>query len=112
MLCFLSKNVLKFRFDGYIFFEKAKIICHVERSRFVGNGEENAAAEGSFQSKPPEYTAVAKPFPKEICEPARRKILDQAKFPNKGRFMWCWDKAPRSYSLKAKIICHVKRSAT
>ena len=53
MLCFLSKNVLKFRFDGYIFFEKAKIICHVERSRFVGNGEENAAAEGSFQSKPP-----------------------------------------------------------
>ena len=82
------------------------------RSRFVGNGEENAAAEGSFQSKPPEYTAVAKPFPKEICEPARRKILDQAKFPNKGRFMWCWDKAPRSYSLKAKTICHVKRSAT
>ena len=57
------------------------------RSRFVGNGEENAAAEGSFQSKPPEYTAVAKPFPKEICEPARRKILDQAKFLSKGRFM-------------------------
>ena len=50
------------------------------RSRFVGNGEENAAAEGSFQSKPPEYTAVAKPFPKGICEPARRKILNQAKF--------------------------------
>ena len=47
------------------------------RSRFVGNGEENAAAEGSFQSKPPEYTAVAKPFPKGICEPARRKIFDQ-----------------------------------
>ena len=82
------------------------------RSRFVGNDEENAAAEGSFQSKPPEYTAVAKPFPKEICEPDRRKILDQAKFPNKGRFMWCWDKAQRSYSLKAKIICHVERSAT
>ena len=56
------------------------------RSRFVGNGEENAAAEGSFQSKPPEYTAVAKPFPKEICEPARRKILDQAKFLSKGKF--------------------------
>ena len=55
------------------------------RSRFVGNGEENAAAEGSFQSKPPEYTAVAKPFPKEICEPARRKILDQAKFLSKRR---------------------------
>ena len=55
---------------------------------------------------------TAKPFPKGICEPARRKILDQAKFPNKGRFMWCWDKAPRSYSLKAKIICHVERSAT
>ena len=53
--------------------------------RFVGNGEENAAAEGSFQSKPPEYTAVAKPFPKEICEPARRKILDQAKFMSKKR---------------------------
>ena len=32
MLCFLSKNILKFRFDGYIFFEKAKIICHVELS--------------------------------------------------------------------------------
>ena len=112
MFCFSSKNVLKFRFDGYIFFEKAKIICHVERSRFVGNGEENAAAEGSFQSKPPEYTAVAKPFPKEICEPARRKILDQAKSLSKKRLVGCWGKAPRSYSLKAKIICHVKRSAT
>ena len=59
------------------------------RSRFVGNGEENAAAEGSFQSKPPEYTAVAKPFPKEICEPARRKILDQAKFLSKRRVAGC-----------------------
>ena len=65
------------------------------RSRFVGNGEENAAAEGSFQSKPPEYTAVAKPFPKEICEPARRKILDQAKFLSKGRFIGYWGKAPK-----------------
>ena len=59
------------------------------RSRFVGNDEENAAAEGSFQSKPPEYTAVAKPFPKEICEPARRKILDQAKFLSKRRVAGC-----------------------
>ena len=66
------------------------------RSRFVGNGEENAAAEDSFQSKPPEYTAVAKPFPKEICEPARRKILDQAKFLSKGRLMGYWGKAKRS----------------
>ena len=74
------------------------------RSRFVGNGEENAAAEGSFQSKPPEYTAVVKPFPKEICEPARRKILDQAKFLSKGRFMRCWGKATRSYSLKTKFF--------
>ena len=41
--------------------------------------KENAAAKGGFQSKPPEYTAVAKPFPKGICEPARRKTLDQAK---------------------------------
>ena len=74
------------------------------RSRFVGNGEENAAVEGSFQSKPPEYTAVAKPFPKEICEPARRKILDQAKFLSKGMFMGCWGKVPRSYSLKTKFF--------
>ena len=74
------------------------------RSRFVGNGEENAAAEGSFQSKPPEYTAVAKPFPKEICEPARRKILDQAKFLSKGMFMGCWGKVPMSYSLKTKFF--------
>ena len=59
------------------------------RSRFVGNGEENAAAEGSFQSKPPEYTAVAKPFPKGICEPARRKILDQVKFLSKRMVAWC-----------------------
>ena len=59
------------------------------RSRFVGNGEENAAAEGSFQSKPPEYTAVAKPFPKEIYEPACRKILDQAKFLSKRRVAGC-----------------------
>ena len=61
---FLSENALTMR----------------RRSRFVGNGEENAAAEGSFQSKPPECTAAAKLFPKGICEPARRKILDQAKF--------------------------------
>ena len=69
------------------------------RSRFVGNGEENAAAEGSFQSKPPEYTAVAKPFPKEICEPARRKILDQAKFLSKKRVaeVLAGAKPPRSY---------------
>ena len=40
--------------------------------------------------------AVAKPFPKEICEHARRKILDQAKFLSKGRFMEYWGKAPRS----------------
>ena len=68
-------------------------------SRFVGNGEENAAAEGSFQSKPPEYTAVAKPFPKEICEPARRKILDQAKFLSKkmGVEVLVGVKPPRSY---------------
>ena len=80
------------------------------RSRFVGNGEENAAAEGSFQSKPPEYTAVAKPFPKGICEPARRKILDQAKFPSKGRFMGHWVKTTRSYSLKTKFynaVCKI-----
>ena len=70
------------------------------RSRFVGNGEENAAAEGSFQSKPPEYTAVAKPFPKEICEPARRKILDQAKFLSKGRFIGYWGKAPKVLSIR------------
>ena len=57
--------------------------------RFVGNGEENAAAEGSFQSKPPECTAAAKLFPKGICEPARRKILDQAKFPSKRRVAGC-----------------------
>ena len=74
------------------------------RSRFVGNGKENAAAEGSFQSKPPEYTAVAKPFPKEICEPARRKILDQTKFLSKGKFMGCWGKVPMSYSLKTKFF--------
>ena len=69
------------------------------RSRFVGNGEENAAAEGSFQSKPPEYTAVAKPFPKGICEPARRKILDQAKFLSKKRVVevLAGAKPPRSY---------------
>ena len=41
--------------------------------------EENTASEGSFQSKPSEYTAVAKPFPKGICEPAYRKISEQAK---------------------------------
>ena len=41
-------------------------------------------------------TAAAKLFPKGICEPARRKILDQAKFLSKGRFMGYWDKAPRS----------------
>ena len=70
------------------------------RSRFVGNDEENAAAEGSFQSKPPEYTAVAKPFPKEICEPARRKILDQAKFLSKGRFIGYWGKAPKVLSIR------------
>ena len=70
------------------------------RSRFVGNGEENAAAEGSFQSKPPEYTAVAKPFPKEICEPARRKILDQAKFLSKGKFIGYWCKAPKVLSIR------------
>ena len=28
---------------------------------------------------------MAKPFPKGICEPARRKILDQAKFLSKKR---------------------------
>ena len=70
------------------------------RSRFVGNGEENAAAEGSFQSKPPEYTAVAKPFPKEICEPARRKILDQTKFLSKGRFIGYWGNAPKVLSIR------------
>ena len=69
------------------------------RSRFVGNGEENAAAEGSFQSKPPEYTAAAKLFPKEICEPARRKILDQAKFLSKkmGVEVLAGAKPPSSY---------------
>ena len=70
------------------------------RIRFVGNGEENAAAEGSFQSKPPEYTAVAKPFPKEICEPARRKILDQAKFLSKGRFIGYLGNAPKVLSIR------------
>lgn len=70
------------------------------RSRFVGNGEENAAAEGSFQSKPPEYTAVAKPFPKGICEPARRKILDQAKFLSKGRFIGYLGNAPKVLSIR------------
>ena len=76
------------------------------RSRFVGNGEENAAAEGSFQSKPPEYTAVAKPFPKEICEPARRKILDQAKFLSKGRVAGCGT-ASHGFNqfLKSKSFC-------
>ena len=39
---------------------------------------------------------TAKPFPKEICEPARRKILDQAKFLSKGRFIGYWGKDPRS----------------
>ena len=39
---------------------------------------------------------TAKPFPKGICEPARRKILDQAKFLSKGRFMGYWGKAKRS----------------
>ena len=70
------------------------------RIRFVGNGEENAAAEGSFQSKPPEYTAVAKPFPKGICEPARRKILDQAKFLSKGRFIGYLGNAPKVLSIR------------
>lgn len=34
-------------------------------------------------------TAAAKLFPKGICEPARRKILDQAKFPNKRMVAGC-----------------------
>ena len=53
---------------------------------------------------------MAKPFPKGICEPARRKILDQAKFPSKGRFMGHWVKTTRSYSLKTKFynaVCKI-----
>ena len=32
---------------------------------------------------------MAKPFPKGICEPARRKILDQVKFLSKRMVAWC-----------------------
>ena len=58
--------------------------------------EYGAVAECFRKANQPECTAVAKPFPKGICEPARRKILDQAKFLSKGRFMGYWGKAKRS----------------
>ena len=39
--------------------------------------EYGAVAECFRKANQPECTAVAKPFPKGICEPARRKIFDQ-----------------------------------
>ena len=51
---------------------------------------------------PEEYVAVADRFRKA-------KMLLQwcggvAKFLSKGRFMWCWGKVTRSYSLKTKFF--------
>ena len=54
--------------------------------------EYGAVAECFRKANQPECTAVAKPFPKGICEPARRKIFDQAKFLSKEMFMGCWAK--------------------
>ena len=46
-------------------------------------------------------TAKKTPLPKAVFH---RKILDQAKFLSKGRFMRCCGKAPRSYYLKTKFF--------
>ena len=59
--------------------------------------EYGAVAECFRKANQPECTAVAKPFPKEICEPARRKIFDQAKFLSKEMFMGCWAK-PKGFT--------------